>query len=253
LRLSVCTTNYNCAHVLNRHLDSVFENLRGHEFEYIVVDNRSRDASARILDSYAATHPNMTVFSRRCTIGEGREIAFSHSHGDYLVILDTDVVYSGLLRQFVDAYLQRCPDRSVQAIFCGIFPRAQWVRAGGRRSFNTNEDVDLWARIARCGTMMWYPVELGENVKEAVAWGIDDYLSHRYRKREKIVRLMRREWDLVKTRKLEKLDIAGLIEANTIDLGLGPVPRAWPIGRTRRARMERIVGFVRELKQIWLA
>ena len=36
-------------------------------------------------------------------MGEGRQIAFSRSHGEYVLVLDTDVVYSPLLRQVVDA------------------------------------------------------------------------------------------------------------------------------------------------------
>ena len=103
MRISVCTTNYNCAHVLARHLDSVFQNLEGHSFEYIVVDNRSRDGSTEVLRRYAEARPNMIVLSHRCTMGEGRQIAFSRSHGEYVLVLDTDVVYSPLLRQVVDA------------------------------------------------------------------------------------------------------------------------------------------------------
>ena len=103
MRISVCTTNYNCAHVLARHLDSVFQNLEGHSFEYTVVDNRSRDGSTEVLRRYAEARPNMIVLSHRCTMGEGRQIAFSRSYGEYVLVLDTDVVYSPLLRQVVDA------------------------------------------------------------------------------------------------------------------------------------------------------
>jgi len=110
--------------------------------------------------------------------GGGREIAFSLSHGGYVMVLDTDVVYSSLLRRFVDAYLHLCRSLSIQAIFCGSFPREQWIRAGGRRSLNTNEDVDVWLRIHRLGTMRWFPVSLGENVKEAVAWGKGTICPH---------------------------------------------------------------------------
>ena len=182
--------------------------------------------------------------------GGGREIAFSLSHGGYVMVLDTDVVYSGLLRRFVDGYLHLCRGLSLQAIFCGIFPRDQWIRAGGRRSLNTNEDVDLWLRIHRLGTMRWFPVSLGENVKEAFAWGKGDYLSSRYPWRERATRLIRREWDLLKTRPVQRTDLERLIRANTLDLGLGPPPGAWPQSRVQTSRSRHLIEFAREFKQV---
>ncbi|TMI53121.1 glycosyltransferase [Candidatus Bathyarchaeota archaeon] len=60
-QLSVCTTNYNCAHALDSHLSSVYDALSGLDFEYVVVDNFSKDDSLRILKSWAAKKSNMTV------------------------------------------------------------------------------------------------------------------------------------------------------------------------------------------------
>ena len=253
MKVSICTTNYNCAHALERHLTSVYGLLSGLDFEYIVVDNRSNDRSSDIFRHWASRHTNMTVLSERCTMGEGRQIAFRHSKGNHVMVIDTDVVYVPLLRHFVDAYLAQCPHLSVQAVFCGIFPRQQWFRIGGRRSLNTNEDVDMWIRMWRLGTMRWYPVYLGENLKEASAVGSADYLSSRYPRRERITRLLRREWDLLKTREVGRLDLHELIEANTIDLELGPRPGPWPQDRTRQTRMQHWASLVREFRLSVLA
>jgi glycosyltransferase involved in cell wall biosynthesis len=253
MRASICTTNYNCAHALEKHLESVFSNLSGLDFEYIVVDNHSRDGSWEILQSWASRHPEMKVLSQRSTMGEGRQIAFSHSKGRHILVMDTDVVYRPLLRRFVDAYFASYTDVSIQAVYCGIFPRNQWVRAGGRRNLNTNEDVDLWIRIARLGTMRWYPVSVGENLKEASALGRSDYLSSRYSRGERTLRLLRREWDLLKTRELAGLDLRGLIAQNTVDLGLGVSPGSWPQHRSGETALEHFLGFARELKRSLLA
>jgi len=250
-QLSVCTTNYNCAHALDSHLSSVYDALSGLDFEYVVVDNFSKDDSLRILKSWAAKKSNMTVLARRCTMGSGRQIASERARGSYFVVLDTDVVYSTMLRKFIKAYLHGFSALSVQAIYCGVFPGRQWIQAGGRRSLNTNEDVDLWVRIARFGTMKWFPVALGRNLKEEVAWGMDDHLSNRYSNRERVLRLIRREWDLMKTRGLGKLDLTRLIRENTIDLGIGAPPGQWPQARVGQSDFERAVRFVRDLKQVW--
>jgi len=249
VKISVCTTNYNCAHALDRHLKSVFEQLEPFDFEYIVVDNRSRDMSWKILHEWATTHPNMTLLSKRCTMGEGREIAFHHSSANHIMILDTDVVYSNLLRRLTTTYFERFADLSVQSIYCGIFPRQQWIRAGGRRSLNTNEDVDLWMRVLKLGRMRWYPVPVGENLKEASAWGKADYMSGRYSKNERVLRLIRREWDLFKTRKVQRTDIQALMTANMIDLALASSLNLWPQHRIPQSFVEHAVEFVHDLKK----
>jgi len=247
-RLSICTTNYNCAHALERHLSSAYKALDGLDFEYIVVDNESRDGSPGILEDWSSTHRNMIVRTRRCTMGRGRQVAFEESSGNYIIVLDTDVVYSDLLRRFVDTYVARFSDLSMQALYCGIFPRAQWAAAGGRRSLNTNEDVDMWLRVARLGTMRWYPLALGVNLKESDAMGSSDHLSNRYGRGERVVRLVRREWDFLKTRGSEQVDLDRLIRSNTVDLGLAPEVGPWPQNRTPQAGFFRAVRLVRDLR-----
>lgn len=249
MTISICTTNYNCARALDQHLESIYRSLRGMNFEYIVVDNRSRDASWEILSGWAREHPDMKVLSRRCTMGAGRQIAFRYSKGTHIMVVDTDVVYNELMRPFVDSYLAQFADLSVQAIFCGIFPRDQWVEVGGRRSLNTNEDVDLWLRLLRLGTMRWYPVSLGENLKEPEAWGEADYRSLRYPPRERVSRLLRREWDILKTRQVQSVDLNAVVAAHTVDMGLDTILGPWPQKRRRRTRIQHLIEFARELKQ----
>jgi|SRR5207249_1577677 len=250
MRISVCATNYNCAHALGRHLESVYRQLSGLEFEYVVVDNRSRDASLEILQTWARDHRNMTVLLKRCTRGEGRQIGFLHSRGEHIMVLDTDVIYSAILRDYVDAYFERSPDFAVQAVFCGIFPRRYWMKVGGQRSLNTNEDVDLWLRLCRLRVMKWYPIVTGQNAKESYAWGRDDFMSGRYTRIERFLRLMRRQWDQWKTRELEETDLGPIIEQNTLDLGLGIEPEHWPQDRRPQSLVEQAFEFLREMKHL---
>lgn len=250
MELSICTTNYNCAHALRRHLDSVYRAFAGLDFEYVVVDNRSRDHSWDILQGWTSAHPNMRLISKRCTMGAGRQIAFEHSEGRFVVVLDTDVVYDPVLRLVVDRYLERFRSLAVQAVFCGIFPRHLWAAIGGRHSLNTNEDVDMWIRLWKIGSMRWYPVPVGTNVKDPSATGSFDYLSERYARGERMARLVRREWDLWKTRDLQRIDLNEVIASNTIDLGLEtPVP-PWPQSRARMTVGQQLVEAVRLAKQV---
>ena len=248
--VSICTTNYNCAHALPRHLSSIYRALQRFPFEYIVVDNKSTDGSLGILMEWASSHENMTVRSLRCTMGEGRQVAFSSSVAQHIMVVDTDVVYDPILTAFTRRYLDAYLNLSVQALFCGIFPRDQWVRIGGRRSLNTNEDLDMWFRLLQLGTMRWYPVQMGEHLKEPWAEGSADYRSARYSRPDQIFRLFRREWDLFKTRRLNRLDLSTIIQRNTLDMALGPAPGTWPGSRKWQSLVQRAVQLTRELKQV---
>ena len=139
-RLSICTTNYNCAHALKQHLDSVYSQLDENNFEYIVVDNKSKDDSFNILKNFNKDHNNMKVLSLKCTMGRGRQIAFEQSNGEFIMVIDTDTVYYPIFKEFVDIYMSQYSDVAVQAILCGIFPRDIWIEIGGRRDLNIYED-----------------------------------------------------------------------------------------------------------------
>lgn len=251
VRFSVCATNYNCAHTLGRHLASVFDGLLQFDFEYLVVDNKSKDGSEPILRRWESTHPNMRVWIQRCTMGRGRQIAFERSIGNYIVTLDTDVVYSSALPEFLLRYLAMTPNLAVQAQYCGVFPRIIWDQAGGRRSLNTCEDTDMWARIAGTGKMRWYAFALGENVKESYATGGDDFLSGRYDRGERVRRVFRRHYDLWKTRWLSSLDLVSICQDNQVDYGLGPTFEHWFDNRPRLSLTRRGAAMMREIRQAW--
>jgi len=249
-RYSVCATNYNCAHALTRHLESVFRAFGDRSFEYIVVDNQSRDGSWEILRDWAANRAAIHLLRRKCTMGQGRNLAVAIAGGSRILIVDTDVVYRPDLLTFVEKWEDACPEYAVQMPFLGLFPRGVWESVGGRRSLNTYEDVDMWLRVHALGKMRWYPVPAGENLKEPEAHGGGDYASHRYPRWERIFRLLRRELDLWKTRDSEGVDIEGLIRANTVDLGMGATLPRWVTNRPAVRPGERGRVFGRLLFQV---
>lgn len=251
VQFSICTTNYNCAHVLEEHLKSVYDLMRRFDFEYLVVDSKSTDHSEEILRRWESTHPNMHVWVRRCTMGRGRQIAFEKSGGDYIIVLDTDVVYSPQLPQFLTRYLVETPVFAVQALYCGVFPRTVWRNVGGRRSLNTHEDLDMWVRIWRTGKMRWYPFALGQNVKEPHASGGLDFLSSRYSRTGRLRRVLRRHYDLWKTSGLSSLDLVDMYRHNQVDLGLGPPFDRWFDNRQKLSLVRQCALLTRELRQAW--
>jgi glycosyltransferase involved in cell wall biosynthesis len=201
-KLSICTTNYNCAHALKQHLDSVYSQLDENMFEYIVVDNLSKDDSLTILKEYEQNHDNMKVLSQKCTMGRGRQIAFENSSGEFIMVIDTDTVYFPIFKDFVDMYFAQYSQYSLQAILCGV-------------------------KIWRLEKMRWYPVFMGENLKDPGTQAGQDYMSKRYNRLEKIRRFVRREYDLLRLKEVLKIDLEKMYKANVVDLGLGDPVEIW--------------------------
>ncbi len=249
MKFSVCTTNYQCEHALERHLESVYQNLKDFDFEYIVVDSKSKDRSLGILKRWESKHSNMKVFSERCTIGEGRNISFEKSSGKFIIVMDTDVVYYKETSRFLEIYLEKYADLAVQAIMLGVFPRNIWREIRGRRSLNVFEDVDMWIRIWELCRMRWYPVLMGENVKNPSTVGRYDFLSKRYSKRERVIRLLRKEYDLLKTRKIRKLDLERIWNDNLVDFGLGELQNEWFKNYPKMSPAENVKRLGRQIKQ----
>lgn len=225
--LSIISTNYNCAHALQEHLRSIYNLFPENRFEYVMVDNFSEDDSPKILKEWAEQHPNLRLLEQRCTIGRGREIAAQRSRGRMLLVVDTDTIYSSNLGRFVERAAHQVPGYAVQAIYAGIFPRFLWRVVGGRGNFNTGEDFDFWMRIHALGRMRWYPLRMGENIKEVGTTDSWDFLSRRYEFLEAMRRLFRSEFDRLRLLSYQELDLVSLWKTHTVDLGLGEMEQIW--------------------------
>ena len=248
--VSFCTTNYNCAHVLQRHLESIYSNFKESEFEYIVVDSHSKDGSYGLLLDFSKDHSNFTVVSKKCIRGIGRQLAFERSKGKFIVVVDTDTVYDRVAREFVEICKAKRPEHAVQAIFVGVYPREIWEAAGGSRDYNYGEDFELWMRIWKMGKMKWYPVRMGTNFKEPGAKDSYDYLSSRYERFEKLSRFARREYDSLRLRRFEKEDLVEIWKSNTVDLGLGELEDSF-FGARRSPPLSKLpIHYARSIWQI---
>ncbi len=77
--VSVVTPVYNGEETLGECIESVLEQTYGN-FEYILVDNCSTDATARIIDDYVRREPRIRAFrnGRLVSAMENHQIAFGH-------------------------------------------------------------------------------------------------------------------------------------------------------------------------------
>lgn len=121
-KVSILMTAYNRADFIGTAIASVLASDFG-DFELIVVDDGSKDATVEIAEGYAAKDPRVQVHVNPQNLGDypNRNRAASHARGTYLKYLDSDdAIYPWGLSAMVG-----CMDRFPEAGF-GLSARAEY-------------------------------------------------------------------------------------------------------------------------------
>jgi glycosyltransferase involved in cell wall biosynthesis len=109
--VSVLMTVYNREAYLVEAIESVIASTYQH-WELIVVDDRSKDSSLAIAESYAAKDPRIKVFLNETNLGDypNRNQAAAYAQGKYLKYVDADdLIYPYGLEQLVH-YMEQFPN-----------------------------------------------------------------------------------------------------------------------------------------------
>ncbi|MGD0477840.1 MAG: glycosyltransferase family A protein [Nitrososphaerales archaeon] len=166
-RYSICITNHNSRGTLRDSLDSVLNQI-GASFEVVLVDNCSDDGSDEILKEYQKKGA-IRLISRKCSRGQGRQIALMNSLGEYIVShIDMDDIFRPVLLRLIEFYHAKCEGKVMVAISnlgdwsqnITIAPRDLLLKIGGWRDLQYAEDWDLWSRAAKLSRYAWtvFPV-----------------------------------------------------------------------------------------------
>jgi len=180
--VSVLVTVYN----RQRYIDQALESIRAssyRNFEIVVVDDASTDASAEIAKQHASADPRIRVHTNPTNLGEfrNRNRAAELARGTYLKYVDSDdVLYPhglGIMIEGMEKYPEAglgmsCPaeklrpypvlsfpdeiyrEHFLERWILGRGPLAAIIRAdafqavGGFRDMRFVGDVDLWVRLA---------------------------------------------------------------------------------------------------------
>jgi GT2 family glycosyltransferase len=107
--VSILIVNWNTRQCLRECLQSIQRTVKGLEIEVIVVDNASMDGSAEMVRS---EFPGAILVASPENVGfaRGNNLALSHASGEYILVMNPDVVLlDGTLEGLVD-FAREVPD-----------------------------------------------------------------------------------------------------------------------------------------------
>ncbi len=240
IKVSVIMAVYNGAATIARALDSAFAQRGAPEFEVIVANDGSTDATAEILARYAG---RITVIAgERRGNGPARNRAIVDAHGEYLAFLDADdvwlpdklartapvldrdpgcvLVYSNarlidragrVLGPYVGPESAHAP--ALEEMFNYYWPilesmtvmrRAAFDRAGGfweePGAYRANGVGFLWMRMRELGHFHFVP----EPLVMLEASGYPDYIDKNAAGRKVFTRLVRERYGAAASRRLAR-------------------------------------------------
>jgi glycosyltransferase involved in cell wall biosynthesis len=198
---------YNDRETVDASVKSVLALSSYRRVEVVVVDNLSTDGSLEILRGFAA-RGQIKLIERHCSRGEGRQLGFESSSGDYVLgHMDCDDVFDAegldsLLTTYHSKYegllLMTQKKDSDEASNITVAQRPLLNQLGGWRDMNWGEDWDLWARSAGVKKYAFLPYPLEKpphhsiKVRHGIYKGARSSFNMRRRKYADAVRTGRR-------------------------------------------------------------
>jgi len=152
-KYSVCVTTKNDFPTVKVSMDALIANTSRKDTEIVVVDAESTDGQLPILQEYESSGLIKLVV-KKCNRGEGRQIAFVESTGDYVIAgIDTDDVVGPGLQRLLALYHAKYEGLVLQAIGVTVAPRKVVESLGGWRPLANAEDFDFWRRAEDRGLL----------------------------------------------------------------------------------------------------
>ena len=171
---SICITHFNNVKSLSQSLESILQQI-DERFEVIVVDSLSSDGSLEKLRTYADAG-KIELFTEKCTRGSGRQLAFDHSRGRYILSnFDMDDVFCRSITKILELYHSNFEGMMIRITsprkfgrWTGYFantiaPKELLQRLGGWANVQFGEDIDLWSRAATQNKYGWMEFDLIES------------------------------------------------------------------------------------------
>lgn len=194
--VSVLMTAYNRENVIASSIESVLSSTYKN-FEFIIVDDCSKDNTYDIVLEYAKKDNRIKAFRNKENVGDypNRNVAASYASGKYLKYNDSDeeLYYFGLqimvecMEMFPESPLGFCKIHEEKKLPClvtseeaykkhflekafftnapssSMIRRAEFEKVGGFRPIRHRGDYDLWLRMAAIYPVVLLPAFMGWN------------------------------------------------------------------------------------------
>lgn len=198
VKVSVVIPCHNYAQYVSEAIESVQQQTAPFSFEIIVVNDRSDDLSADVINQCGAGQQHFIhLESDYGSPARARNWGIEHASGDYIVCLDADdklgsplflqtlaaaldvdralgIAFTSIRMMDADGNLGNLSgwpkgydfdlqmQRRNQVPTCCMFRKEAWRRAGGYRQYNEPaEDAELWLRIGALGYKAKHVVQDG--------------------------------------------------------------------------------------------
>jgi hypothetical protein len=125
ITVSLITPSFNRENIYAETLDSIAAQTYPY-WENIIVDDGSSDQTKKIVADYAARDPRFKAFDRIGTpkgASTCRNEGVSHSHGKYVMFLDTDDIIEPFCLEQRVRVMESCPDLDFAIFSCLMFEK----------------------------------------------------------------------------------------------------------------------------------
>jgi len=191
MKYSICITHYNNRATIEASLDSILKQIP-EDCELVVVDQMSTDGSREILERYNKAGKIRLYHQGVRNRGLGRQLAFEHSNGDYIISsVDMDDVMKPLLRDAISLYHQSFEGSFMLMTGFSIAPRRLIEEIGGWRDLHCHQDWDVWMRAASVSRFVFLPFDIDEFRRSHASRGMRFILEQQYGKARDMYRLGR--------------------------------------------------------------
>lgn len=138
IKLSVCISVHNTAHLLPRCLDSILkQNFKG--IEVVLVNNGSTDNSESIMRSYAEKNSEIkwTILAQEDRgLAQGRQTGINNASGEYIAFLDADdYVYPSAYQKMYE----KAKTHSADIVECQTFREGKVITSPYEGLYDSHE------------------------------------------------------------------------------------------------------------------
>jgi len=178
---SLVGTSYDTVQTVRSCLSSIVNQLETKDIELVICDSLSTDGTPDAILEFQPFFKKLKIVSQRCSRGKGRQLAFDHSSGYYIIQFDLDEIYNDGLSKLFEWHKKTKPE---YAIIAGnsIYPRTLIERVGGWKDLNWSEDLDIWIRLTLTGKCKWYGYKTNYNTR---------FTSHKEKQKHFLFRIKR--------------------------------------------------------------